>query len=69
MRQFIATKTCFWGPQPGAESLVQKGDVVMAHGNEPNLDEFFEAVDPAPAGPKGKAKGKTKEDEAGADFL
>jgi len=47
MKKFIAKKTCYWGPQPGAESLIPKGTEILAHGNEPHLDEFFEAVDKA----------------------
>lgn len=66
MKKFIAKKTCYWGPQPGAESLVQKDTVILAHGNEPHLDEFFVAVDKAeeaPAPKKGKAAKPASQDE------
>lgn len=58
MKKFIAKSKCFWGPQQGAESLYEKGDVIFAHGTEPGLEEFFEAVDEAPAEGAKAAKGK-----------
>jgi len=64
MERFIAKKTCYWGPQPGTESLIQKGEEVMAHGNEPNIAEFFEAVDVEPViAPKKGGKKATPVEE------
>ena len=62
MKEYIAKTTCFWGPQLGAETIYQKGDILLAHGSEPGLDEFFEPVDAEPEAPK-KGKGKAVKDE------
>lgn len=48
MNKYRAKKTCYWGPQPGAESLVLKDEIVFAHGNEPHLGEFFILVEADP---------------------
>ena len=62
MKQYKATKTCYWGPQVGAETIYQKGDVILATGHEEGIDEFFEPVDAEPEAPK-KGKGKKAEDD------
>lgn len=69
LKEYIAKKNCFWGPQPGTETLVIKGTSVMAHGSEPNLDEFFEPLEAPepqkeePAQPKLKRGKKAQADE------
>lgn len=48
MQMYVAKKSCFWGPQPGAESFILRGTVILAHGTEPQIDEFFELAEAAP---------------------
>ena len=56
MKRFICKKTCYWGPQPGAESMYVKGDEIMASGSEPQIGEFFDEVIETPAPKKGGKK-------------
>lgn len=61
MKQYVAIKTCYWGPTPGTQTLYVKDAVILAHGNEPNLDEFFRPLDgEKPAAPKAKPGPKPK---------
>ena len=48
MKEYRCKKTCYWGPQPGSESMYQRDDIIFATGSERQLDEFFEpvAIDP-----------------------
>lgn len=56
MKKFICKKKCFWGPQPGTETLYEKDSVILATGAEPGIDEFFVAADPEEAPARGKGK-------------
>lgn len=67
MRKYKCKKLCYWGPTPGTETIYHPGDVVMAHGNEPCLEEFFEAID-APAAepaPEVKRRGRKPAEDIG----
>lgn len=61
MKLYRVTKTCFWGPQPGAETLHHKGEELYLHGTERNIGEFFEPVSveepTAPDAPQPKKPG------------
>lgn len=58
MEKYVALKTCFWGPTPGTQTMYPKDTVILAHGNEPNLLEFFEPAEKVAPAPKPVAKPK-----------
>ena len=59
MKLYKVKTTCFWGPQPGTETLHHKGEEIMLHGTEAHIDEFFEPVKAAEEAPV-KAKSGLK---------
>ena len=71
MKKYRCKKLCYWGPQVGTESLIQPDTIIFANGNEPNLEEFFEAVDApeAPAEPKPVAGGRGRKKAAAEEEL
>lgn len=69
MKEYRCKKTCYWGPQPGSESMYQRGDIIFATGSERQLDEFFEhvAIDPPGDTKEEKVANRRKLDAAGAE--
>ena len=60
MKLYKVKTTCFWGPQPGAETLHHKGEEILLHGTEAHIDEFFEPVEAEEEAPAPKPAAKSK---------
>ena len=62
-KQYKCKRLCYWGPTPGTQTLYYPGDVVMAFGTEPNVDEFFDLIEKEPEKPAAKGKKAAKIEE------